>query len=107
MLVDGFPYSAILGLWSLLLAVIEGILLGTISALNRNTTTDYLTMTIAMFGVSIPNFVLAPFLILFFAIWVDWFPAGGWGDGGFLNLALPGFTLGTTYIGSPALFVAQ
>lgn len=102
LLVQGLPYSAIVGFWSLLLALVGGVFLGSLAALRRNTTTDYTAMGFAMFGVAIPNFVLAPLLILAFAIYFDWFPAGGWGEGGFSNLALPVFTLGTAYMGSIA-----
>ncbi len=102
LILGGLPYSAIIGFWSLLFALIGGVLLGSIAALRRNSGTDYMAMTVSMFGVAIPNFVLAPILILWFAVWNDWFPAGGWGDGGFANLALPVFTLGTAYMGGIA-----
>ncbi len=102
LLVQGLPYSAIVGFWSLVLAVGGGVFLGSLAALRRNTKTDYTAMGIAMFGVAIPNFVLAPVLILWFAVYFDWFPAGGWGNGGFANLALPVFTLGTAYMGAVA-----
>ena len=85
-----------------MLALIGGVFLGSLAALRRNTKTDYTAMGVAMFGVAIPNFVLAPVLILWFAVYFDWFPAGGWGDGGFAYLALPVFTLGTAYMGSIA-----
>ena len=102
LIVDGLPYSATVGIWSLLLAVVGGVLLGSIAALRRNSATDHVAMTTAMVGVAIPNFVLAPVLVLWFAVWNDWFPAGGWGDGGFANLALPVITLGTAYMGNIA-----
>jgi oligopeptide transport system permease protein len=46
-------------------------------------------MTVAMTGISIPNFVIAPLLILLFAVTLGWFPAGGWGGGHWRNLVLP------------------
>jgi oligopeptide transport system permease protein len=46
-------------------------------------------MATAMMGISIPNFVMAPLLILFFAVYLKWLPAGGLGDGGWKNLVLP------------------
>ena len=102
LILDGLPYSAIVGFWSLLLAIFGGILLGSISALYRNSYVDYTLMTFSMLGLAIPNFVLAPVLILWLCVWNDWFPAGGWGDGGFANLALPVITLGTAYMGNIA-----
>jgi oligopeptide transport system permease protein len=46
-----------------------------------------------MTGISIPTFVMAPVLILLFAVHLKWLPAGGLGDGGFRHLVLPVFTL--------------
>jgi oligopeptide transport system permease protein len=46
-------------------------------------------MTAAMTGISIPSFVMAPILILAFAVHLGWLPAGGLGDGGYKNLVLP------------------
>jgi oligopeptide transport system permease protein len=43
----------------------------------------------AMTGISIPNFVLSPILILVFAVYLQWLPAGGWNDGAFKNVVLP------------------
>ncbi len=60
-------YSARLGLLAVLFAVVFGIPLGVIAALNRNTIIDYITLFISTIGISIPNFVLAIFLIILFA----------------------------------------
>ncbi len=102
LLIDGLPFSFIIGFYSLILAFVGGVFLGSLAAIRRNSKTDYMAMTVAMFGVAVPNFVLAPILVLIFAIWLRWLPAGGWGEGGFANLALPIFTLGTAYMGSIA-----
>jgi oligopeptide transport system permease protein len=59
-----------------------GVTFGTIAALKQNTLIDYLLMSSAMAGVVIPGFVLAPLLVLFFSIYLGWFPAGGWQGGG-------------------------
>lgn len=100
LLAKGFPYSLQLGLYSIIFGVVTGVLAGTVSALRQNTWADYTVMTFAMSGVAIPNLVLGPVLIMVFALWVDWFPAGGWGDGGLHNLFLPVITLGTAYTGA-------
>ena len=97
---QGFPYSLKLGMYSLLFGLITGVFLGTWAALRQNSWVDYTVMGVAMAGVAIPNLVLGPVLILIFALWVDWVPAGGWGDGGFANLVLPVITLGTALTGS-------
>jgi peptide/nickel transport system permease protein len=54
-------------------------------------------MVTAMFGVSIPNFVMGPLLILIFALWLGWFPVSG--KEGWLSLILPALTLGTALAG--------
>ncbi|WEZ07544.1 ABC transporter permease [Priestia flexa] len=74
----GFPVSFELGMVTLLVAVFSGIALGIVAALRRNGIVDYLAMTIAVMGISIPNFVMATLLIQKLA--VDWaiLPAATW-----------------------------
>ncbi|WP_100487942.1 ABC transporter permease [Sporolactobacillus pectinivorans] len=74
----GFPVSFELGLWTLIVAIISGVLLGTLAALKHNGIIDYVAMTLAVFGISIPDFVLATLLIQEFAVNLQWFPAGTW-----------------------------
>ena len=85
----GFPVSARLGLLAMALAVVLGVALGTLAALHQNRPADHAVMTLAMTGISIPNFVLAPLLILLFAVHLGWLPAGGWNGGRWQNLVLP------------------
>ncbi len=73
----GFPVSLKLGISAILLAILVGLSLGVAAAVNQNHGADYCIMTVAMLGISIPNFVLAPLLILGLAIYLDWLPAGG------------------------------
>jgi oligopeptide transport system permease protein len=73
----GFPVSFKLGASAMLLALIMGIALGALAAVRQNHAIDYGVMTIAMLGISIPNFVLAPLLILVLAVHLNWLPAGG------------------------------
>jgi len=89
----GLPISIQLGSAALLLALLVGGLLGVIAALRQNRGTDVAVMATATFGITIPNFVVAPLLTLLFAIWLGWLPAGGWGDGALANKILPIFTL--------------
>jgi len=77
-LADGFPVSMVLGIEALLIALLIGIPAGLIAGLKQNSLTDYTTMTGAMAGVSVPNFVLGPLLIYFFAIQFQWFDAANW-----------------------------
>lgn len=73
----GFPVSLTLGACAMLLALIVGVVLGAVAAINQNRAADYGVMTVAMLGISIPNFVLAPLLILWLAVYLGWLPAGG------------------------------
>ncbi|MCP4000808.1 MAG: oligopeptide ABC transporter permease OppB [Gammaproteobacteria bacterium] len=85
----GFPVSLKLGGLAMLLALLVGLSMGTWAALHQNSRTDHAVMALAMTGISIPVFVMAPLLILFFAVQLRWLPAGGLGDGGWANLVLP------------------
>jgi oligopeptide transport system permease protein len=89
----GFPVSLRLGSLAMLLAMLFGVSAGTMAALRQNTAADYSVMAAAMTGISIPGFVMAPILILVFAVYLGWLPAGGLGDGGFKHLILPVITL--------------
>jgi len=60
------PVSVALGLSAYILALIVGITMGTLSALKPNSWIDYSSMTLAMLGISVPNFVLGPLLVLVF-----------------------------------------
>lgn len=85
----GLPYSIELGFYALLLALIGGVIVGTIAALRQNSVLDFAVMSVATVGVTVPNFVVGPVLTLIFAIVLSWLPAGGWGDGSMRFLILP------------------
>ena len=89
----GFPVSLRLGLYSILLSVCLGVTAGTIAALNQNSPFDYLVMGVAMTGIAIPNFVMAPLLALVFGVYLSWLPVAGWGGGAFKYQLLPVITL--------------
>jgi oligopeptide transport system permease protein len=76
----GFPVSLKLGGLAMLLALLVGVSVGTLAALNQNRRTDHVAMGAAMTGISIPNFVLAPLMVLVFAVTLRWLPAGGLND---------------------------
>jgi oligopeptide transport system permease protein len=69
-----FGYSLRLGLISLGLAIVVGIPLGTIAALKQNSIIDYISLFIATAGISVPSFVIAIFLIIIFASWLQLIP---------------------------------
>ena len=98
LIASGFPVSLRLGGFAMLLALFAGVTLGSIAALRQNKATDYATMAVAMTGISVPNFVMAPLLVLVFAVYLGWLPAGGLGDAGWRNLLLPVVTLALTQV---------
>jgi oligopeptide transport system permease protein len=90
------PYSATIGALAYLVALIVGISAGIVAALWQNSRFDYGSMATAMLGLSVPNFVLGPLLVLVFALGIYWLPPARWG--GILNLILPVLTLAAIYM---------
>ena len=97
----GFPVSLTLGLCALGIALAVGGTAGILAGLRRNSLVDHLSMSFALFGISVPNFVLGPILMLVFALWLGWLPVAGWGT--WRHLILPSATLGMFY----AAYVAR
>ncbi|MBK7392580.1 MAG: ABC transporter permease [Chloracidobacterium sp.] len=89
------PYSAVIGLLGYLLALAIGLTAGTVAALKQNSGFDYGSMSLAMLGLSVPNFVLGPILVLIFSFWLYLLPPGRWG--GFSGIVLPVITLSAIY----------
>jgi oligopeptide transport system permease protein len=96
-LASTLPVSATLGVIAYVLALAVGIAAGTIAALRQNTRADYLSMAAAMIGISLPNFVLGPTLVLLFALTWYWLPPARW-DGFSSHLVLPVLTLSAVYM---------
>jgi oligopeptide transport system permease protein len=88
-----FPVSVQLGILAMLLAAVSGISLGIVAALNRNSALDRIVMGFAMTGISIPVFVIAPVLVLFLAVKLQWLPASWTGSEGASRLLLPVLSL--------------
>ena len=76
LIAGALPISVMLGSLAMLLAIIVGISAGTIAALRQNSIVDRVVMAFAMTGISIPVFVIAPVLVLFLAVQLNWLPAG-------------------------------
>jgi peptide/nickel transport system permease protein len=93
LIAERFPYTVQLALMAMLIAVLIAFPLGIWAALRAGRWPDYVSMTVSMLGVSIPNFWLGPMLILVFALWLAWFPVSGAEQG--LSWVLPAVTLGT------------
>ncbi|PZM67533.1 ABC transporter permease [Paenibacillus dendritiformis] len=99
----GFVPSALLGLQSMLIAIVAGIGLGTIAALHHNRALDYIAMVAAMLGISIPSFILAPLLIKYMAVEWRLLPVAAWGT--WKHTILPSIALAVTPLAIIARFV--
>ena len=86
---NAIPVSMKLGVLAMALAVLVGISSGTLAALRQNSVLDRLTMGLAMTGISIPVFVIAPLCILFFAVKLQWLPASWSGSTSAWRFLLP------------------
>ena len=95
-LAQAVPVSATLGFLAYLIALAVGIVSGTYAALRQNTGLDYASMAVAMVGISLPNFVLGPVLVLVFALTWYALPPALWG--GADHLILPVLTLSAVYM---------
>jgi ABC-type dipeptide/oligopeptide/nickel transport system permease component len=89
---DHLPVSAQLGFLAIVVALVIGLPLGILAALKQNTIWDYLGMAAAVVGVSVPNIVLGPVLIVVFALTLKWLPVAGWGTPD--KLVMPVLALG-------------
>jgi oligopeptide transport system permease protein len=92
------PVSAAVGILAYLLALVVGIIVGSIAALKQNSRWDYSSMALAMLGISVPNFVLGPILVLVFSLSLYWLPPSRWGGFPSKNLILPALTLSALYM---------
>jgi oligopeptide transport system permease protein len=101
-LVQAFPVSLFLGVMALAIAITGGIALGVLAAVYQNRGWDYLSVVLATFGVAVPNFVLAVFLIVLFSLMVPLFPTGGWDSP--RHWVLPTITLALAPLGIVARF---
>jgi len=95
LLVRGLPVSASLGGIALAVALLAGMGAGVLAGLRRNSTVDYTVMSVAVLGVSIPDFVLAPLMVLIFSVQLGWLPVAGYGTPA--HMVLPALCLGAMY----------
>ncbi len=94
---QALPVSAALGLFALLIALFLGILAGVIGAIRQNQWLDYSSMTVALVGISIPNFILALVMIQLFVFALPMFPPAGWSR--VSHIGLPGLALALPFAG--------
>jgi len=95
-LADGFRVSAELGGWALLVALLIGIPAGVIAAMRQNSGLDHAAMGLALAGVSVPNFVLGPVLVMGLSLGLYLLPPALWN--GPESRVLPVLTLSTAYV---------
>jgi oligopeptide transport system permease protein len=103
LIASGFPVSFRIGMSAIILALIVGGGLGIVAALRQNSVVDHLVMGIAMVGITIPNFVIAPLLTLVIGVHFKLLPVGGYGEGSLRNLILPTIALALP----PVAFIAR
>jgi len=89
----GLPVTLLLGAAALLLGLSLGIPLGLVAGLRQNGWADHAVMSIALVGIAVPNFVVAPVLALVFGLYLGWLPVAGWEAGSLSHLVLPVITL--------------
>ena len=86
------PATAELAVAAMLFATVVALPLGITAAVWAGTAVDYTATTLALIGISVPNFWLGPLLAIVFSIMLGWFPVSGRGT--LANLVLPAITLG-------------
>ncbi|MEE8282862.1 MAG: nickel ABC transporter permease [candidate division NC10 bacterium] len=96
-ILKALPATIELALAGLVVALMIALPLGVLAAVKKDSGLDHGSRFVALLGISIPNFVLGPLLILAFAIQLDWLPVSG--RGGFAHLVLPALTLGMALAG--------
>jgi ABC-type dipeptide/oligopeptide/nickel transport system permease component len=99
---ETFPVSLFLGAMALGLAIAGGLTLGILAAVHQNRGWDYVSVTLATFGVAVPNFVMGVFFIIMFSFIVPLFPTGGWDS--WRTWVLPTVTLALGPMGVIARF---
>ena len=99
---QGFPITLTYGLLSFVLAAVVGVTLGAMAAIRQNTWLDYLAVGISIGAQVLPNFVMAPILVLIFTLTLGWLPGGGWSFQNADYWIMPVIALGTSYMASIA-----
>lgn len=99
---QGFPVTLTYGAWAFVAASLVGIALGVVAAVKQNSWLDYLAVGFTVGAQVVPNFVMAPILVLVFTLWLRWLPGGGWNGGHWSNVVLPVIALATSYLANIA-----
>jgi oligopeptide transport system permease protein len=95
---SGLPVTLAIGSAALVLALLLGVPLGLIAARSHNRWMDHAVMGIALVGIAVPNFVVAPLFALGFGVELGWLPVGGWEPGNARYMILPVLTLALPFV---------
>jgi len=99
---QGFPVTLTYGLLSFLIATAVGVSLGVYAAVRHNTWVDYIAVGATFSAQALPNFVMAPILVIIFTWKLGWLPGGGWNGGQWQYVVMPVIALSTSYMASIA-----
>jgi oligopeptide transport system permease protein len=94
----GLPVTFSIGASALLLALALGVPLGLVAGLRHNGWMDHAVMAVALAGIAVPGFVVAPVLALVFGLYLGWLPVAGWEAGSASHMVLPVVTLALPYV---------
>ena len=94
----GLPVTLTVGAAALALAVLLGVPLGLLAARRHNRWIDHAVMALALVGIAVPNFVVAPVLALVFGVHLRWLPVAGWQQGSLAYMVLPAVTLALPFV---------
>ncbi len=100
---DRFSVSMQLGISAFIFALVMGLTLGIVAAINQNGIGDYVGVFVATSGAALPSFILAPFLVILFVLKVHWFDVLGWELWNYKKMVLPTIALGML----PGAFIAR
>ena len=99
---QGFPVTLRYGSIAFVVSVSVGVTLGVFAAVFHNSPLDYAAVGISIGAQVLPNFVMAPILVLVFTLWLRWLPGGGWEGGQWQYVVMPVIALSTSYMASIA-----
>lgn len=99
---QGFPVTLTYGTISFVIATLVGVALGVVAAIRHNTLLDYIAVGATFSAQALPNFVMAPILVIIFTWQLGWLPGGGWNGGQWEYVVMPVIALSTSYMASIA-----
>lgn len=99
---NSFPITLTYGSIAFVMAVLAGVSLGLLAAIYHNSALDYIAVGISIGAQVLPNFVMAPILVLVFTLWLGWLPGGGWEYNDPKFIIMPVIALATSFMASIA-----